>query len=176
MGAHATLQDVLNVPEHLTAELLDGELLLSRRGSPRQSRMRTVLDITLHNLPGWFILRKPELHVGANLFVPEFGGWRGECWLDDEQAEDVSPDWVCDIVTIWPDAFDPRIKLPTYADHGVAHAWIIDLPNNNVEVKRLEKGDWIDIALFKTNEPFHAEPFPDIEIDFGSIWPSPPAS
>ena len=84
MGAHATYDDVLNAPEHLTAELIDGELLLSRRGSPRQSRIRTELGMSLFDVPGWFVLWKPELHVAANVFVPELAGWRRECWLDDE--------------------------------------------------------------------------------------------
>src|SRR5947207_4738736 len=107
MSAHATYQDVLNVPEYLTAELIDGALFLSRRGSPRQSRMRTVLGTTLFGVPGWFVVWKPELRLDANVFVPELAGWRSECWLDDEVADDVVPDWVCDIVTPWPDAFDP---------------------------------------------------------------------
>ena len=88
----------------------------------------------------------------------------------------MTPDWVCDIVTPWPDAFDPRIKLPKYAHYGVTHAWIIDIPDNRVEVKRFENGNWIEIAVFKTNEPFRAEPFSEIEIDLRSIWGSPPAS
>jgi len=46
---------------------------------------------------------------------------------------------------------------------------------NTVEVQRLEGGRWIEIAVFETNQPFRAEPFPEIEIDFGSIWGSPPA-
>jgi len=82
----------------------------------------------------------------------------------------VTPDWVCDIVTPWTDAYDPRTKLPKYAAYGIAHAWIIDLPGNTVEVQRLEGGRWIEIAVFETNQPFRAEPFPEIEIDLGSLW------
>jgi len=74
MAAHATYEDVLNVPEHLTAELIDGELLVSRRGSPRQSRMRTVLGMSLFKVPGWFVLWKPELRLEANVLVPSSQG------------------------------------------------------------------------------------------------------
>ena len=82
MSGHATYQDVLNVPEHLTAELIDGALFLSRRGSPRQSWIRTRLGTSLFDTPGWFVVWKPELRLDANVFVPELAGWRGECWLD----------------------------------------------------------------------------------------------
>lgn len=176
MSAHATDQDVLGVPEYLTAELIDGALFLSRRGSPRQSRMRTVLGLSLFRSPGWDVLWKPELRLGANVFVPELAGWRGECWLDDERSEQIPPNWVCDIVTPSGETYDPRIKLPTYARHGVTHAWIVDIAADRVEVKRVEKGDWTDIAVFRINEPFRAEPFLEVEIDLGSIWSSPPPS
>jgi len=176
MSAHATYQNVLNVPEYLTAELIDGALFLSRRGSPRQSRMRTVLGLSLFRRPGWFVVWKPELRLDANVFVPELAGWRSECWLDDELSDETTPDWVCDIVTPSAEAYDARIKLPTYAHHGVTHAWIVDIADNRVEVKRFEKDHWIDLAVVEMNEPFRAEPFLEVEIDLGSIWASPPAS
>jgi hypothetical protein len=175
MSAHATYQDVLNVPEHLTAELIDGAVFLSRRGSPRQAWCRSILGTSLYRVPGWFVLWKPELHLDANVFVPELAGWRRECWLDDDVSDDVTPDWVCDIVTPWEGAFDPRIKLSKYAPYGIGHAWIVDIPGNSVEVRRLERGVWIELAVFETAKPFRAEPFLGIEIDLGSIWASSPA-
>src|ERR671911_1441320 len=68
----ATYEDVLNAPENKVAEILDGELFLSPRPSPRHlvasSRLGGALvpfDEGQGAPPGrWWILDEPELHFG----------------------------------------------------------------------------------------------------------------
>jgi len=55
---------------------------------------------------------------------------------------------------------------------GMRRLAIIDLVSGNVEVNRLERGQWTEIAVFKTNRPFCAEPFLGVEIDLGLTPPS----
>jgi len=64
MSVHEADQDVLGVPEYLTAELIDGALFLSRRGTPRHSA--AVAD---EDRPRW----KPELRAPSRQFGHEHG-------------------------------------------------------------------------------------------------------
>src|ERR1041384_7587143 len=82
----ATYQDVLDAPEHMIAELVDGELFLSPRpGTPHaraatrlSGRLGPLLDRQAGGPGGWTILFEPELHLGRNILVPDVGGWRAE--------------------------------------------------------------------------------------------------
>ncbi|MBX3228554.1 MAG: hypothetical protein KIT84_07870 [Labilithrix sp.] len=47
VAKRATYQDVLDAPEHMVAEILDGELHLMPRPSPRQARNASALGASL---------------------------------------------------------------------------------------------------------------------------------
>src|SRR5450432_1776758 len=80
----ATYQDLLAVPPHLVAEIIDGELTTSPRPAPRHtrasSRLGGVLDGPFDRGAGgpggWIILDEPELHHLGDVLVPDLAGWR----------------------------------------------------------------------------------------------------
>jgi hypothetical protein len=82
----ATCEDLLAVPDHLVAEILDGELHTSPRPAPRHARARSAIGGTLvgpfenerGGPGGWWILDEPELHLGRDVLVPDVAGWRRE--------------------------------------------------------------------------------------------------
>ena len=81
----ATYEDVLNAPENKVAEILDGELVLSPRPTPRHSVASSRLGGVLGPFDdgpggpgGWWILDQPELHSGEQVVVPDLAGWRRE--------------------------------------------------------------------------------------------------
>ena len=66
----ATYQEVLDAPEHVVAEIVDGELYLSPRPAVAHARSMTVLGTLLtyaYDLGhgggpgGWYFLNEPEL-------------------------------------------------------------------------------------------------------------------
>ena len=179
----ATYDDLVRAPEDKIAELIDGELHLSPRPRVRHATIASQLHAQIaprfsNSAGGWLILMEPEVHFDDNALVPDLAGWRLDriALTGDELWMDVVPDWICEILSPWTAAYDRRVKMPKYAHYGVKHAWIVDPPNRNVEVKRLQQGAWVDVGVYAADEPFRAEPFEELEIVLDVLWPSPPAA
>src|SRR5262249_47483500 len=83
-----TYDDVLAAPEHLNAEIIDGELILSQRPAYRHANASSVLGADVlrafhrpgdRDRPGgWWILFEPELHFHEDVVIPDLAGWRRE--------------------------------------------------------------------------------------------------
>ena len=75
----ATYEDLLQVPEHLVAEILNGELHAHPRSAPKHTFSASALGGKLFDPfgtgrggpGGWWILDEPELHLGAKIMVPD---------------------------------------------------------------------------------------------------------
>jgi hypothetical protein len=83
----ATDDDLLAVPDHLVAEILDGELVVSPRPAARHARAGSAIGSVLFDRfdgppgggdapGGWCTLDEPELHLGSDVLVPDVAGWR----------------------------------------------------------------------------------------------------
>jgi hypothetical protein len=78
----ATYQDVIDAPEHLVAEIVDGELFLSPRPAFRHSTAEVALAGALMypfqrargGPGGWWFLMEPEIHWGEDVLVPDVAG------------------------------------------------------------------------------------------------------
>src|SRR5438552_16281854 len=82
----ATYQDVVEAPEHLVAELIDGELITSPRPASPHALAASAMSMDLspfHQPPGaagkpggWWILYEPELHFGtmSSCLISRVGG------------------------------------------------------------------------------------------------------
>jgi Uma2 family endonuclease len=184
MREQATYQDLLKVPENMVAELIEGELYTSPR--PRghhtnaASGMGFLLGPPYHfgrgGPGGWWILNEPEVHFGANVLVPDLAGWRRERMpeIPTGHAFSVVPDWICEVLSPSTARLDRAKKLPIYARNGVQYAWIVDVDDQYLEVRRLENGAWHEVAVF-TGDVVRAEPFEAIELDMTLVWGPPPA-
>ena len=79
----ATYADLLRVPDHLVAEIFDGELYATPRPALRHAHATSVLGVEIGGPfhrgrggpGGWWILDEPELHLGADVVVPDLAGW-----------------------------------------------------------------------------------------------------
>jgi len=179
----ATYEDLLKVPDHLVAEILDGELHVSPRPAPRHADASTGLGGVLRGPfdrgrggpGGWRILFEPELHLGRDVLVPDLAGWRRDRLpaLPEEAYFSVSPDWVCEVVSPSTAAIDRVKKLTIYARERVRHAWMIDPIARTLEVLRLENGRWTIAATWSGMETVTAEPFASIELDLSLLWEEP---
>ena|SRR5687768_3230717 len=115
----ATYQDVLNAPAQLAAEILGGELHLQPRRAKPHAAAASALGEELGppfkrgrgGPGGWVILDEPELHLGADVLVPDLAGWRVERMaelVDDEPYFTFAPDWVCEVLSARTAKYDAR--------------------------------------------------------------------
>src|SRR5687768_1083960 len=106
----ATYQDVLDAPERVIAQIVDGELGLSPRPRPAHADaigglMSEVGPRFSRRSPGgrgpggWLILVEPELHLDEDVLVPDLVGWRRERLpeVPETAAIGLAPDWVCEV-------------------------------------------------------------------------------
>lgn len=176
----ATYEDVLNAPEHLIAEILDGELYTTPRPAVRHAVVASVLGSELGSPfqqgrggpGGWWILFEPELHLGTEVLVPDLAGWRRARvpQLPDAPALTIAPDWVCEILSPSTEALDRVLKLRTYANERVSHVWLVNPSSETLEVLRLEAGKWILVATSDGDESVRAEPFEAWSLELFRLW------
>jgi Uma2 family endonuclease len=179
----ATYEDLVKVPDHLVAEILDGELHVSPRPAPRHADASTGLGGFLRGPfdrgrggpGGWRILAEPELHLGRDVLVPDLAGWRRSRLpaLPAEAYFSVTPDWVCEVVSPSTAAIDRVKKLAIYARELVRHAWMIDPIARTLEVLRLENDRWTIVSTWLGMATVAAEPFEAIGLDLSLLWEEP---
>jgi Uma2 family endonuclease len=176
----ATYADVLAVPAHLIAELIDGELVVQPRPNARHAAVASALGEELGppfkrgrgGPGGWLILDEPELHLSSDVLVPDLAGWRRERLprVADQAYLDVCPDWVCEVLSPSTEKRDRAEKLEIYARERVPNAWLINPVQRTVEVLRLTSHRWLTLAVFHDDQRVHAEPFDAIELDLAMLW------
>jgi Uma2 family endonuclease len=179
----ATYEDLLTVPDRFVAELVDGELFATPHPAPRHAAASSGLGGALYGPfdrgrggpGGWRILDVPELHVGADVLVPDLAGWRRERLpaLPEEAYFSVPPDWVCEVVSPSTAALDRVKKLSMYARERVPHAWLVDPIARTLEVLRLEDRRWTIVATWSQADVIRAEPFEALELDLTVMWDLP---
>ena len=178
----ATYDDLLKVPDILVAEILDGELFTSPRPAFPHARASSILRGALDPFDrriggpggpgGWWILFEPELHLGADILVPDLAGWRRERLpvLPNVAYAELAPDWVCEVVSPSTARVDRVRKVPVYAREGVSHLWLVDPLQQTLEVFRLEEQRWVLVSTHGGAESVRAEPFAALELDMSRWW------
>src|SRR5664279_1268636 len=126
--AKATYEDLMKVPENLVAELIDGELYTWPRPAGPTIRFSSVLAMDIGppydrgrgGPGGWWILHRPELHLGDDVLVPALAGWRRERMpeIPNDHRFVVEPDWVCEVISTASAAVVRAKKSRIYAKGG----------------------------------------------------------
>lgn len=176
----ATYEDVLNAPENMIAEIIDGDLQLQPRPAGRHAAVTTSLSDELGppfkrgrgGPGGWLILYEPELHLGRDILVPDLAGWKRARLpgIGDEAYFDLAPDWLCEVLSPSTEKRDRTDKLRIYAREGVAHVWLINPEQRTLEVLRLHEGKWLALGAYSDDDKVRAEPFDAIELDLALLW------
>lgn len=180
---HATYEDVLRAPEHLVAEVLDGELITSPRPAGPHAEATSVLTMDLGGAfhrgrggpGGWIILHEPELHLGRDILVPDLGGWtRSRLPAVPATAFlELAPDWACEVISPGSERIDRERKLPIYARERVSHVWLVDPLERMVEVFRLDGDGYRLVVTRGGDDRVRLEPFGAYELELAALWPTP---
>lgn len=171
-----------SAPEHLNAEIVDGELYtMPRPGVPHAS---AAADLVIELGPpftrgrggpgGWVILPEPELHLGPkpDIVDPDLAGWRRERLpvIPQTPAITLAPDWICEILSDGTEAHDRGRKMRVYRRSGVGHYWLVDPRIRTLEVYRLEGGRYTLLDTWEGDAVVRAEPFDAVELDLALVW------
>ena len=176
----ATYEDVLAAPADKVAELLEGDLYLSPRPSPRHANAASTLGADLHDAfqkgrsgpGGWWILFEPEIHLRDHVLVPDIAGWRRETLPALPQIGwfEAVPDWLCEVISPSTSRIDREKKLPIYAAAGVEWVWIVDPSLKTLEVLRRKDGRFVLSGAHFGETSISAPPFGDVSIELGPLW------
>jgi Uma2 family endonuclease len=176
----ATYEDLLQVPPHLVAEIVDGELHVSPRPASRHALATSALGSELGppfhrgrgGPGGWWIIDEPELHLRDDIVVPDLAGWRRDRLPEfpDTPAFTLAPDWACEVVSPSTERLDRAKKMPVYAAAGVPHLWLVNPTARTVEVYRMADGRWLLLATHEGAQQVRAEPFEAVELDLAPLW------
>jgi Uma2 family endonuclease len=176
----ATYQDLLAVPEHLVAEIINGTLVTMPRPASLHARAASSLGGELYGPfdrgkggpGGWIILDEPELHLHGDVLVPDLAGWRRERMpeLPDASAFELAPDWICEVLSPSTAATDRAEKLPIYAREQVGHVWLVDPVAKTLEACHLESGRWVLLGAWRDDAKVRAAPFEAFELELAGLW------
>jgi Uma2 family endonuclease len=176
----ATYADIEALPPNMVGEIVRGVLYANPRPASRHARATTRLGGDLDGPfdrgrggpGGWVILDEPELHLAADVLVPDIAGWRRSRMpeLPDAPFFTLAPDWVCETLSPSTAKLDRAEKVPVYAREKVAHVWLVDPLAKTLEVLRLDGDTYRLVATYAEDARVRAEPFDAIEIELGALW------
>jgi len=177
---YATYEDVLAAPAHQVAEIIAGQMHLHPRPAGPHAVASSALGEELGppfkrgkgGPGGWIILDEPELHLGAEIMVPDLAGWRRETMdhVGNVPYFEIRPDWVCEVLSPSTEKVDRVHKLPIYAREGVGHAWLVNPLLRTLEVLRLLEGRWTSVGIFHDDDEVRVEPFGAIVLSLSVLW------
>lgn len=178
---NATYQDVIDAPEHMVAEILDGDLFLSPRPAPRHARatlrigglLDLIFDEEFGERGGWTIFVEPEIHLKTDVVVPDLAGWRGDRLAGlSEHAAFISqaPDWACEVLSPSTERIDRGRKLRIYARERVSYLWLVSSIRRTLEVYERKRTAWSEPQIFRDDEIVRVAPFEAIDIPLSRLW------
>ena len=173
----ATYQDVLDAPEHMRAELIDGSLYLQARpkGNHQLALANLAAEIKRHDRASgrgdWVLLSEIELNIPST-FSPDISGWRRERFSEpiNSASFTVVPDWICEVLSPSTRAYDRGLKADRYLKAGVRYLWFVDPEEYSLEAFVASEGAWTLLSVYTNSDTFSVLPFRDFWIDLGLLW------
>ncbi len=182
----ATYEDLLALPEDVRAEVIDGVLVTPPSPLPRhshvQGRLRSLVggpfdDEDGRGGPGgWWILMEVDIRFGQRDIVrPDLVGWRRDRlpspW--DTRPIEVTPDWICEVISPSNVSNDRVKKRRLYAAHGVPFYWLIDPEARILDALRCDGpgSAWTEVGSYDDESVARIAPFDAIELEVGRLFP-----
>ncbi|NOQ35002.1 MAG: Uma2 family endonuclease [Methylococcaceae bacterium] len=172
--------DILDLPENIVGEILNGQLETHPRPAPKHALAATSMAGELV-LPfqkgrggsgGWWILVEPECHVDTEVFVPDLAGWRKLKMpkLPETAWFEITPDWVCEIISPSSVRRDRVTKMEIYARLGISYFWIIDPIAQTLEAYQLQNKHWVLLKSYADAEEIAIAPFAEYSFSLANLW------
>ena len=180
-GRYGLYDQLTDLPETLTGEILNGQLHAQPRPAPKHLHATSRLDRTIGRgygdgdggPGGWWILIEPEIHFVRDIevAVPDLAGWRRErmASLPETAYFEIAPDWICEVLSPSTASKDREIKMPLYARYAVSYAWLVDPEARTLEAFELRSGAWTEIARFAAADRVSVAPFDAITLDLADL-------
>jgi len=77
---------------------------------------------------------------------------------------------VCEVLSSSTESVDREIKMPIYAQFGVAYTWLLDPRAHTLEAYVLEAGRWRQIGHFKEAQAVSVAPFDAVTLHLDDLW------
>lgn len=173
---------LLALPDNVVGEIINGQLYTQPRPTGPHALVCSSLEIEVgaayqkgrDGPGGWWIIVEPEVHFvrDTEVLVPDIAGWRRERMpkMPSDHRFEVTPDWVCEVLSPSTGKKDRFGKMPVYARHGVSYLWLVDPLARTLEVFELVQGYWTVIGQFKDNAEVSVAPFQEITIALPDLW------
>lgn len=179
---YSLYDQLMSLPETLTDEILNGQLHTQPRptgppalaGSSLGDELVGPFQKGRGGPGGWWFIDEPEVHFVRDIevAVPDLAGWKRERMpvVPRDHRFEVVPDWVCEILSASTASKDREIKLPLYAAHRVAYAWLVDPLGQTLEALTLKDGAWAMLGSFSGADRIAVAPFDAITIALSALW------
>ena len=179
---HSPYEQLLDLPETLTGEILRGQLHAEPRPGPRHLHAASRLDRTIGRgygdgeggPGGWWNLVEPEIHFlrEFEVVVPDLAGWKRANMMSLPAGAyfEIAPDWICEVLSPSTASKDRGLKMPLYARYGVSYAWLVDPEARTLEAFELQGGAWSEIGRFSGNDECVVAPFDAMTVDLATLW------
>ena len=170
------------LPEHITGEIIGGRLYTQPRPAGPHAVSSSSLGAELYGPyqrgtdgpGGWWIINEPEIHFthDEEVCVPDIAGWRKERMPKIPRGHrfNIVPDWVCEVLSPSTAKKDRVVKMPVYAQYGVAFFWLLDPLERTLEAFALREGCWTVIGLYQDNATVNVAPFDALDLNLSDLW------
>lgn len=176
----ACYDDLFDLPEQVTGEIISGVLHTQPRPTPRHALALSTLGGRLGSgyqwgkgPGGWWILDEPELHLSGDILVPDLAGWRKERMPSIPKTAwfELAPDWVCEVLSPATARNDRFLKMPAYAREGIAHIWLVDPMARTLEIYALQDNShWLLLTTLADSNEVCQPPFDTIGFPLDDLW------
>lgn len=179
----ATAADLLRLPGHVRAEVIDGEIIEKTSPLPEHGIAQLGLGAQLVNTfhrragegppGGWWLMTEVDVQYEPHqVYCHDLVGWRRERMPQRPAGRPVTirPDWVCEILSPSNAQNDLVRKLRTLHRAGVPHYWLADPGNKTLTVLRFTPDGYLAALTAGGRDVVRAEPFEAVEIDLGRVF------
>jgi Uma2 family endonuclease len=171
--------EIERLPQGVTGQILVPGVLttMSRPGAQHEhtltwcSRALDPFNRTVDG-HGWWIRQEFEVRFpGDRLAVPDLAGWRADLHpeLPDDNPLRVVPQWCAEVLSPSTTSDDRTLKLPLYAETGVAHVWLLDPERHTIEVYETIASRPTLVAVARETDVVRLPPF-DVEMALEGWW------
>jgi Uma2 family endonuclease len=179
----STYADLLRLPDDVRAEILAGQIVTSPAPLPKHSKAQGAIrrfvggpfddDDGSGGPGGWWIFVEVDVQLTSHdILRPDLAGWRRERLPNpgDQRPIEVTPDWVCEVLSPSTTARDRVVKSKLYAERGIGYYWPLDADARTLEAFQLVEHRWVLVGTYEDSDIARVPPFQAVELPIGRLF------